>query len=180
MLAVAVESVGLSDFGDEPGWEAGYRAVCSAMDEVAQLNVVGRLSARAEIIRYLQTRLRLVDLWRANPGIQKADIPAYLADKPKDKFGKHVYDPAALGLDESTIRTEFADYVDPEELEPAPLMSLGAIALLVNQQQQINQALAEAVAEARARGRTWSEIGALLGVTKQAAQQKYGTKTAAA
>ena len=76
MLTVATESVGLSDFGDEPGWEAGYRAVCSAMNEVAQLNVVGRLSARAEIIRNLQTRLRLVDLWRANPGIQKADIPA--------------------------------------------------------------------------------------------------------
>ena len=74
----------------------------------------------------------------------------------------------------------WAEEVDPEELEPAPLVSLGAIALLVNQQQQINQALAEAVAEARARGRTWSEIGALLGVTKQAAQQKYGTKTAAA
>ena len=38
-------------------------------------------------------------------------IPAYLADKPKDKFGKHVYDPVALGLDESTIRDQFADYI---------------------------------------------------------------------
>ena len=74
----------------------------------------------------------------------------------------------------------WAEEVDPEQLEPAPLESLGAIAFLVNQQQQINKALEEAVAEARARGRTWSEIGALLGVSKQAAQQKYGIKAAAA
>ncbi len=38
-------------------------------------------------------------------------IPAYLAEKPKDKFGKHVYDPAALGLDESAVRAQFTDYI---------------------------------------------------------------------
>ena len=38
-------------------------------------------------------------------------IPAYLAEKPKDKFGKHVYDATALGLDESTIHAGFADYI---------------------------------------------------------------------
>lgn len=38
-------------------------------------------------------------------------IPTYLADKPKDKFGKHVYDPADLGLDESAVRAQFTDYI---------------------------------------------------------------------
>ncbi len=85
MLAVAVESVGLSDFGDEPGWEAGYRALCGALDENAQLNVVGRLSARGEIIRNLQNRLRLVHYWQANPEALAAEVstPVFVSGPPR-------------------------------------------------------------------------------------------------
>jgi hypothetical protein len=35
------------------------------------------------------------------------------------------------------------------------------------------------VRAARSAHRSWSEIGAMLGVTKQAAQRKYGSKTVA-
>ena len=85
MLAVAVESVGLSDFGDEPGWEVGYRTVCDALNENAQLNVVGRLSARGEIIRNLQNRLRMVDYWRANPEALAAEVttPVFVSGPPR-------------------------------------------------------------------------------------------------
>ena len=85
MLAVAAESVGLSDFGDEPGWDAGYRALCAALNEDAHLNVVGRLSARAEITRNLQTRLRLVHYWQANPEALKAEIakPVVISGPPR-------------------------------------------------------------------------------------------------
>ncbi len=85
MLTVAVESVGLSDLGDEPGWEAGYRALCGALNEDAQLNVVGRLSARGEIIRNLQNRLRMVDYWRANPEALAADVaaPVFVSGPPR-------------------------------------------------------------------------------------------------
>lgn len=69
---------------------------------------------------------------------------------------------------------KWADEVDPADLKPAPLESLGAIAVLMNQQEEINRALAQAVADARSRGRTWSEIGTMLGVSKQAAHRKYG------
>ena len=34
--------------------------------------------------------------------------------------------------------------------------------------------LAERVAEARANGRTWTQIAAVLGVTKQAARERFG------
>ena len=85
MLAVAVESVGLSDFGDEPGWEAGYRALCGALNEDAQLNVVGRLSTRGEIIRNLQNRLRMVDYWKANPEALAAEVtaPVFVSGPPR-------------------------------------------------------------------------------------------------
>ena len=85
MLAAAIESVGLSDFGDELGWEAGYRAVCDALNENAQLNVVGRLSARGEIIRNLQNRLRMVDYWRDNPEALAAEVttPVFVSGPPR-------------------------------------------------------------------------------------------------
>ena len=74
---------------------------------------------------------------------------------------------------------KWAEDVKPEDLKPATLESMGAIAVLVNQQEEINKALAQAVADARKRGRTWSEIGAMLGVSKQAAHRKYGAKSPA-
>ena len=85
MLAAAVESAGLAHFGDEAGWEAGYRAVCDALNEDAHLNVVGRLSARGEIIRNLQNRLRMVDYWRANPEALATEVtaPVFVSGPPR-------------------------------------------------------------------------------------------------
>jgi predicted ATP-dependent protease len=51
--------------------------------------------------------------------------------------------------------------------------ALKAIAEYSARRDQIERALAEAVHEARATGRSWSEIGTMLGVSKQAAQRKY-------
>jgi hypothetical protein len=39
-----------------------------------------------------------------------------------------------------------------------------------------NLALADRVAEARARGRTWTQIAAVLGVSKQAARERFGER----
>ena len=36
--------------------------------------------------------------------------------------------------------------------------------------------LAEAVAEARDQGATWAEVGRVLGVSRQAAQQRFGRR----
>ena len=41
----------------------------------------------------------------------RSTIPEYLASKPKDKFGPHVYDPKVLGLNEGEIRNDFQDYI---------------------------------------------------------------------
>ncbi len=78
MLDIATASVGLSDFGDELGWGKGYRDLVAALDGPAELTVLGRLSARAEIIRCLQTRLRLVGLWNREPQIRSSEIAAPL------------------------------------------------------------------------------------------------------
>ena len=73
----------------------------------------------------------------------------------------------------------WADAVDPADLREADTDSLRHIAELAQQRDQVDSELAESVRAARAAHRSWSEIGAMLGVSKQAAQRKYGTKARA-
>ena len=74
---------------------------------------------------------------------------------------------------------KWAAEVDPADLKPAPLESMGAVAAWVNQQEGINEALARAVADARMRGVAWAQIGEILEISEKAARQKYGTRVAA-
>jgi len=73
----------------------------------------------------------------------------------------------------------WADTVDPADLRSADTDALRHIADLAQQRDDVDAELTQAVAAARAAHRSWSEIGAMLGVSKQAAQRKYGTKTLA-
>jgi len=72
----------------------------------------------------------------------------------------------------------WADDVDRHELVEAETAALRTIAELVEQRDTVDNALLVAVRDARAAQRSWSEIGAMLGVTKQAAQRKYAAKLA--
>ncbi len=73
----------------------------------------------------------------------------------------------------------WADRVDPDELRDADTGALRAIAELVEQRDALDDELTEAVRTARRAHRSWSEIGAMLGVSKQAAQRKYASITKA-
>ena len=67
----------------------------------------------------------------------------------------------------------WAETVEPADLRDADTGSLRHIAELAQQRDQVDSELAESVRAARAAHRSWSEIGAMLGVSKQAAQRKY-------
>lgn len=73
----------------------------------------------------------------------------------------------------------WADSVEPDDLRRADTDSLRLIAELAQQRQQLDVELAESVRAARAADRSWSEIGAMLGVSKQAAQRKFRDKAPA-
>lgn len=73
----------------------------------------------------------------------------------------------------------WADTVDPAELRAADTGALRHIAELAQQRDDVDADLAQTVQAARAAHRSWSEIGTMLGVSKQAAQRKYGTKAPA-
>ena len=69
----------------------------------------------------------------------------------------------------------WADEVDTSDLVEAQTAALRSIAELVDQRDDVDTALLAAVSDARRADRSWSEIGAMLGVSKQAAQRKYAS-----
>ncbi len=74
---------------------------------------------------------------------------------------------------------EWAERVESSELKEADTVALRTIADLAERRDEVDSELTEAVRSARQAHRSWSEIGAMLGVSKQAAQRKYGSKVTA-
>ncbi len=68
----------------------------------------------------------------------------------------------------------WAHRVDAGDLVVADTESLRTIAELAERRGELDAALVEAIRSARRADRSWSEIGTMLGVSKQAAQKKYG------
>jgi hypothetical protein len=75
--------------------------------------------------------------------------------------------------DRAAALGQWVDRVTSDELVPAYMDALRVIADLADQSENIDAAIVEAVQSARAAHRSWSEIGAMLGVSKQAGQRKY-------
>ena len=67
----------------------------------------------------------------------------------------------------------WAEQIDTTDLEPSDTRALQAITRLTDLHKEVEAAIHEAVRRARQERHTWAEIGAMLGVTGQAAQHKY-------
>ena len=74
----------------------------------------------------------------------------------------------------------WADAVEADDLVEIDTTALKALMELAEQRTAIAAQIAEAVRRARADCRSWSEIGLMLGVSKQAAQRKYASSASAA
>jgi hypothetical protein len=81
--------------------------------------------------------------------------------------------------DRAKALEEWADRVNTTELKVVDTEALRTIAELVEQRDEVDEELTDAVRSARRAKRSWSEIGAMLGVSKQAAQRKYGSRVSA-
>lgn len=69
LLAEARENTGLEDFGDD-GWIDHFRVLIKAIEEEAQLNLMGRILTRSDFVQYLETRLRIQDDYTRHPEIE--------------------------------------------------------------------------------------------------------------
>ncbi len=79
----------------------------------------------------------------------------------------------------ATALEQWADTVDTNDLLVTNTDALRLIAELAERRDGLDEALAEAVQTARGDHRSWSEIGTMLGVSKQAAQRKYSHRASA-
>ena len=71
---------------------------------------------------------------------------------------------------------QLADQLDPATVEPEPIEDLRTIAEAADAARADEARLREAVQVARARGRSWNQIAVALGVSRQAARQRFATK----
>src|SRR5262245_20079498 len=73
LLATAKANTGLSDFGVEDWYEAFQRFIKS-LDEEAELNLMGRLLTRSDILMYLEARLRVEEEYKRHPEIEDVEL----------------------------------------------------------------------------------------------------------
>lgn len=73
----------------------------------------------------------------------------------------------------------WADQVAPAALHSPGPLALRLLAAGVDQRDAADEAITEAIRQARTSGHSWSQIAAVLGVSKQAAQRKYSAKLTA-
>jgi hypothetical protein len=81
--------------------------------------------------------------------------------------------------DQAAALEKWADEV-VEDLVEVDTRSLQRLREVANQRAAIDAEVTDAVEQARLANRSWAEIGLMLGVTKQAAQRKYGHSKQAA
>jgi hypothetical protein len=87
LLATARASTGLDDLGEAewPGWTDTYNRMLAAIDGEAQLHTLGRVVTRAEVLKVLQTWLRLQREWTTRPAIraEPIDAPLFVVGPPR-------------------------------------------------------------------------------------------------
>ncbi len=73
LLIAASAITGLSDYGDD-GFREGLTALVDSLNKEAELTLTGRLIARTEISRILQSRLAIIDTEKKHPEIADEEI----------------------------------------------------------------------------------------------------------
>jgi hypothetical protein len=74
LLETARRRTGLSEFGD-PDFQPAMQALLSACEAEAQLNLIGRLAVRSDVLRVLRNRLQLERDRRQHPEIAAQAVP---------------------------------------------------------------------------------------------------------
>ncbi|MEZ4334100.1 MAG: sulfotransferase [Myxococcota bacterium] len=84
LLAAARRETGLDDFG-AGDWREALEVLTGALESEADLNLMGRLCTRSELILWLRNRLKLVDLVARHPEIAEEPIeaPIFITGLPR-------------------------------------------------------------------------------------------------
>src|SRR5689334_5364248 len=87
LVTLARATTGFDDLGEDewPGWTDTFERMLGSIDTESQLHLLGRVLTRAEVLRVLQTWLRLQDAWKRTPAIaqQPIDAPLFVVGPPR-------------------------------------------------------------------------------------------------
>jgi hypothetical protein len=73
LIQSAIQSTGLADFGLDD-WREPFEVVCRSFDEDADLNLMGRIKNRHEVLLLLKTRLQVEEAYKQHPEIENEVI----------------------------------------------------------------------------------------------------------
>lgn len=73
LLAAARRNTGLADFGSDD-WIEPFRVLLKSMAEEADLNLMGRILTRSDLLMYLEARLRVEAAYRQHPEIEEVEL----------------------------------------------------------------------------------------------------------
>ncbi len=73
LMQIACEQTGLSDFGDS-AFQASLTVLLGSLREEASLTLVGRLLVACDVLRVLESRLRIIDTEKRHPAIADEQI----------------------------------------------------------------------------------------------------------
>src|SRR5438046_1657183 len=73
LLESAMRSTGLSDFGVDD-WREPFRILLKSLDEEAELNLMGRIRTRSEILNTLEARLQIEETYKRHPEIDEQKV----------------------------------------------------------------------------------------------------------
>lgn len=79
LIGWAKRNTGLDDFGDD-AWREPFSVLLDGLEGEADLHLMGRMAARAEILNWLQNRLRITELLKRHPEIHDVviDRPVFI------------------------------------------------------------------------------------------------------
>jgi hypothetical protein len=87
LLALAQATTGLDDVGEDewPGWTETYQRMLRSIEAESRLHLLGRVLTRSEVLRVLQTWLRLQDAWQSTPAIlsEPVESPLFVVGPPR-------------------------------------------------------------------------------------------------
>ena len=84
LMATAIEATGFSDFGADY-WLEGFHVFIDALENEAELHLLGRLMARSDILNWLQARLGIEAAYAQHPEIEDEviDSPVVVTGLPR-------------------------------------------------------------------------------------------------
>jgi hypothetical protein len=84
LIRAATGNTGLSDFGDED-WREPFRILLDDLEKTAELNLVGRLMTRSDLLVHLEGRLRVIDWIARHPEVEDevVEAPVFVVGLPR-------------------------------------------------------------------------------------------------